>query len=68
MNAPTLHADGRDWLDWAYATSDEQLEVVRAEKWEIVKAGNDLRSQIQAQFVIEVIDNQLTERWETANA
>jgi hypothetical protein len=68
MSAPALHADAREWLGWTTTATGDQLEEVRAEKWEIVKAGNDLRSQIQAEFVIEVIDNQLTERWETANA
>ena len=66
MSAPALFAKEGTWLQWTVTATNSELETMRAKAWKIQSTGNDLRKQIQADFVVQTIDWQLSDRHEEA--
>ena len=64
MSAPTLFAKEGDWLQWTVTATNAELETMRAKAWKIQSTGDDLREQIQADFVVQTIDWELSDRYE----
>ena len=63
---PELHATARAWYAWRETASTDALEAARLEATKVQIGANSLRDQIQADFVIETIDAELTDRFEVA--
>jgi hypothetical protein len=64
MSAPTLFAEESEWGPWTRKATTAELETERAKAWKIQSAGDCLRNQIQADFVIQTIDWELSDRYE----
>lgn len=64
MSAPALFAEEREWALWTRTATNAQLETERATAWKIQSTGDDLREQIQADFVVQTIDWELSDRYE----